>query len=314
MSFPRAWTRLPGPADFIDAIIEDLTDGSIVLAGLPEKVIEGIGVEVAESASRKGLGRWATVRSTEAHARTPKESIERRAIRRDESALVVWVDATEESATETWIEYAQHIAASSDKPRICIAMSMERAEEYREEKGLRRRLWRDFVTATDSRVLTERFYRDHECTPMYIALKGALIAEIAGPDLFYAEQLARERLGKLIEADDRLHERVWAAQLSILLPLVEKERRRLLEYYREHWRLPHTRKDETEIQYLEDMEIGDMAAQAQKFAGALKSEQRRLDWLRRVRNALAHSEIVRWGTLTSNIALQIADFREPRQP
>lgn len=314
MSFPRSWARLPGPADFIDAIIEDLADRSIVFAGLPERIIGGIGVEVAESSNRKSLGKWAAVHSTEARTRSPKESIDRRSVGGDKSSLVVWVDATEENAAKVWAEYARRSAGADSKPRICIAMIMGHAEKHLEEKGLRRRLWKDFVTATDSRVLTERFYRDHECTPMYIALKGALIAQIAGSDLFHAEQLAQERLGKLIEADDHLHEDVWAAQLSVLLPLVEKERRRLLEYYREHWRLPHTRKDETEIQCLEDMEIGDMAVQAQKFAGALKPEQRRLDWLRRVRNALAHSEIVRWGTLTSNVALQIADFREPGQP
>ena len=60
---------------------------------------------------------------------------------------------------------------------------------------------------------------------------------------------------------------------------------------------------------LEDLEIGDMAAQARRFR-VLETEQRRLDWLRRVRNALAHNEIVPWGTLVSPVALQIVDFRE----
>lgn len=74
-------------------------------------------------------------------------------------------------------------------------------------------------------------------------------------------------------------------------------------------RWPHTRKDGTEIRRLEDLEIGDMAAQARRFR-VLETEQRRLDWLRRVRNALAHNEIVPWGTLVSPVALQIVDFRE----
>ena len=52
-----------------------------------------------------------------------------------------------------------------------------------------------------------------------------------------------------------------------------------------------------------------MAAQA-RSGGPLEGEGQRLDWLRRVRNALAHNDVVPWGTLTSPIAVQIADFRE----
>ena len=144
---------------------------------------------------------------------------------------------------------------------------------------------------------------------MHIAFKGALIAELAGPDLPQAERLAEEPLGRLLATKSHPTERIWAAQISVLLPLVESERRRLLGLYEEHWRLPHTRKDGKKILCLEDLEIGDMEAQARQFR-ALEIEQRRLDWLRRVRNALAHNKVVPWGTLVSSIALQIADFRE----
>ena len=68
-------------------------------------------------------------------------------------------------------------------------------------------------------------------------------------------------------------------------------------------------KDGTVIRCLIDLEIGDMATQA-RLGGPLVAERQRLDWLRRVRNALAHSKVVPWGTLTSPIAVHIADFRE----
>ena len=112
-----------------------------------------------------------------------------------------------------------------------------------------------------------------------------------------------------MQASEHPREYIWRAQVSVLLPLVESERRRQLDAYRALWRLPHLRKDGKEIVTLENLEIGDMAAQAGSV-GVPKPERQRLGWLRRVRNALAHNEVVSWQTLTSPIAIRILDFRE----
>ena len=177
-----------------------------------------------------------------------------------------------------------------------------------EEKRLRRRLWRDFVTPLDSRALVERISRRAGHQPPHIALKSAVIAEIAGTDLTLADRLSRDPLGRILHTSEQTREQIWAAQISVLFPLVERERQRLLHAHQSLWRLPHARKDGTEIRYLYDLEIGDMAAQAQP-GGPLEFERQRLGWLRRVRNALAHNEVVPWSTLTSPIAVRITDFR-----
>ena len=311
MSFPHAWARLPGPVDFLDAIVEDLTDRSSVLVGLPhEAPVAMVAVEIAEAITRNGLGRWETVRSKEACVTTPLEFIARRFDGGDAEGFVLWIDVMNgDSAATAWADYARRFAGIEKTPRICIAMSAACAEACREDKGLRRRLWRDFVTASDARVLVERLGRRFGRSPEHIALKSALIAELAGPDLAFAERLAREPLGRILAARDHPQERIWAAQVSVLFPLVERERRRLLDVHRGLWRIPHLRDNGEEIQSLEDLEIGDMASQA-RWVRTLEIEWRRLDWLRRVRNALAHNEIVLWGTLVSPIALQITDFRE----
>lgn len=90
---------------------------------------------------------------------------------------------------------------------------------------------------------------------------------------------------------------------------MERERQRLLDAYRTLWHLPHIRKDETEVSILEELQIGDMTYQALHIR-ALAGERQRLNWLQRVRNALAHGEPVAWGTLVSLAAQQVADFRE----
>ena len=294
--------------DFLHAITEDLANGNTVIVGLPEGTSSGIAVEIAEEVKRKGLGQWSAVRSVEAGQQTPTQSVTQRSQSGNAKGLVLWVDATgKDIVAKAWGEYVLRFAGSPDLPRICIAMHTTCADSCREDRGLRRRFWKDFVTSTDSRVLAERHVRRFEHSEAYVALKGTLVAELAGPNLALATKLANTPLERILDPEDYPPESIWAAQISILFPLIERERRRLLETYRDFWILPHPREDGREIWHIEKLEIGDMDTQAQQN-GALGNERKRLDWLRRVRNDLAHLRIVSWATLNSPIARQIVDF------
>lgn len=294
--------------DFLDAIIEDLAGENTVIAGLPDGIALGITVEIAEAVKRKGLGKWSAVRSAETGQRTPAQSVSQRSQSGNAKDLVLWVDATsDDTAAKAWGEYALRFARSSEVPRICIAMHTACAEACREDIGLRRHFWKDFVTSTDSRVLAERHVRRFEHGDAHAALKCTLVAELAGPDLAFATQLANTPLERILAPENYPLKSIWAAQISILFPLIECERRRLMETYRDFWNLPHLREDGREIRHLEKLEIGDMVAQARQ-SGALRNELKRLNWLRRIRNDLAHLKIVSWATLNSHIARQIVDF------
>lgn len=310
MNFPRAWARLPGPADLLYAIVEDLGDRYSVFVGLPEDVSGAMfAVEVADLIKRDRRGRWEAVRATEACAISPSDSVTRRLNRGEPGGCILWVDATSsEDAAVAWIDYVRRTTEVPDIPPICIGMAAVRAASCEEDKRLRRRIWQDFVTALDSRVLVERSARRRGNGPMHTALKSALIAELAGSDVAMADRLSRQPLDRMVDAEEHPDERVWAAQVSVLLPVVERERQRLLDVHRAVWRLPHTRKDGTQAECLEDLQTGDLAFQAQRIT-ALARERPHLDWLRRVRNALAHGERVAWGTLISPAAPQIVDFR-----
>lgn len=311
MSLPSAWARLPGPADLLEAIGEDLRDRSSVIVGLPEELPGSkFAVELADLVKRHGLGRWHAVRSDEARERPPSVPVTRWRNSDGVEGVVLWVDATgADEAANKWTDYAWQSVGMDGLPRMCIAMRSICADSCQEEKRLRRRIWGDFVTALDGRVLAERHSRGREKTPEYTALKSALIAELAHCDLSIAERLLKEPLEKIIKAGGHPPERIWAAQVSVLFPIIERERRRLLKEYRQFWKLPHTRKDGTRVECLGKLSIGDMEFQAPEIT-ALASERQRLVWLRRVRNALAHSETIPWATLKSGVALQIADFRE----
>ena len=312
MSISFAWARLPGPADFLDTIVEDLVGGNTVLVGLPDvtRSMSWCSVEIAEVVKLKKIGRWSAVRSEEACQWNPSQSVKNRRVNAER--LVLWVDATDKDTASKWVNYARRrFVEFEEMPRVCIAMPMVHAEVYQEDSGLRRHLWTDFVTASDSRVLIERWCRYLGKDPMHIALKSTLIAELIGPDLVLADELAHKSLRQILDPSKFSPEHIWSAQVSVLFPLIGRERQRLLKKYQNLWNLPHCREDGQKIMHLEKLEVGDLYAQVEHQQVNLpQADEERLNWLRLVRNRLAHHDIVPWGTLTSPAARQIVNFGE----
>ena len=267
-------------------------------------------MEIADLVKHRGLGRWDAVRFAEARNLKPSEVMARRFNGRNAAGAVLWIEATgAETVANAWADYARDVVEMPSTPRLCIAMDAGHAEACDEDKRMRRRLWRDFMTPLDARAIAERFGRRSGHRPDNVVLRSALVAELAGTDLECAERLSRDPLRRILNSSDHPRERIWAAQVAVLLPLVERQRRWFLNAYQALWQLPHVRKDRTTVRRLEDLEIGDLATQA-RSGRLLGVDRDRLDWLRRVRNRLAHNAIVPWGTLTSRVAIRIADFRE----
>lgn len=310
MSLPHAWARLPGPADFLDTILDDLTDRTAVVAGLPNVIpTSALAVEVAEMVRQRHLGRWEPIRSSEANMHAPEDSIARRSTRSGGDP-VLWIDATgDDLATDSWVSHVRRLADEPKMPRLCIVANSACAQACSEDKRLRRRIWGDFVTGLDARALVQRHSRRQGQSSAHRELKSAVVAELAGEDLACAERLAREPLGRLLDDSEHRCESVWAAQVATLFPLIERERQRLLETYRALWHLPHVRPDGFQVSSPDQLEIGDLARQLASIP-SLREERKRAEWLRGVRNALAHSRKVSWSTLISPAAVEIVDFRE----
>ena len=309
MSFAPSWAHLPGPADLIRTVVGDLYDGNIVVVGLPNPYPENIALEIAKVSKLERLGTWSTVESKEAQTKPPRDSVDARIARNRNFRRFIWVDANNNNSASSWINYASRVAGADTAPSICIAMAASRAEKCNEEKRLRRRLWHDFVSPTDSRVIAERHCRQSGRGCLHTELKCALISQLAGADLLEAELMSRSELKGLFDTSKFNHQLIWAAQISVIFPLVDRERRRLLELYRDSWDLPHNRNDRQTIYNLDELELGDMYTQANRKI-ILIPELKRLSWLRRVRNMLAHHKVIPWGSLLSPIALEIADFRK----
>lgn len=95
----------------------------------------------------------------------------------------------------------------------------------------------------------------------------------------------------LAKGDERtVMHRVWSAQASVILPLIEKRRLELLPKTRRFLRLP-VEIDGEVISSAEDLEIGHLAYAVSRSAADAVLKQR-LQRLRRVRNHLAHMEVL----------------------
>lgn len=311
MVYPRDWARLPGPADFLGAVIGDLMAGNSVIMGVPSDIPRALlSLEVARRIRSRRLGEWISFSGRIGEGRELEEFEMWRSSNEQADRAVVWVDARGDGkVAESWADRLICGVGSADSlPRICLAMNLDVLEKFHEEKGLRIRRWPQYVSDLDSRVLVVRRERKAERSDEYIALKSALVAAIAGSRLSFTEELIRLSIEELLDENRFSRQQIWAGEISVLFPLLDRERRRMLEKYCEYWRVPFESRTGRVVKNYLDLEITDMADQAKAIRG-MKREIRHLYWLRRVRNALAHMKVVPWPTLVSTDASAFIRFQ-----
>ena len=311
MGFSHRWLELPGPAGFCHTLIEDLTQGLAVVVGIPTDV-PGLVLSrhLAELVNRKKLARLIVATERKLAGLRPRAFIDRSCPSGNYDGIVILVDMRHNHDQErAWSEFVVQISKTDVVMRICLVVSQKAVRDYSDEKHLRVRCWSKFVGLTDSRVLFEQTSRGQEVSREYIALKGALIEKVAGSNLSVAHQLSRHTLRELLTNGSYSRSKIWSAQISVLFPLIDQERRRILEKYRSVWQLPYQSKMGKLRFRLYDLEVSDMVDQAEDVR-VLSREKACLEWLQRVRNLLAHMKVVRWGTLVNVPAKSLFDFSE----
>ena len=311
MGFSHRWFELPGPAGFCHTLIEDLTQGLAVVVGIPSDVPALVlSRHLAELVKRRNVARLVVATERKLARLHPRAFIDRSCRSGNYDGIVVLVDMRHNQDQErAWREFVVEITKTDIVMRICLVVNEKAIRDYSDEKHLRVRCWSKFVGLTDSRVLFEERSRAQDVSREYIALKGALIERIAGSNLSVAHQLSRQTLRDLLTNSNYSSSKIWSAEISVLFPLIDRERRRILEKYRRVWQLPYQSKTGNGRFHLYDLEVSDMVDQAENMR-VLSREKACLKWLRRVRNLLAHMRVVRWETLVNVPAKRLFDFSD----
>lgn len=308
MTLPATWAQLPGPSQLIETIVDDVAEAVVSVVGVSESISDQLCSETAELAFEMSFGDWIPV-STEEELSRPAFTIERVAAEGRGLGCVLWVRSDDAKCVKAWLDHLKIKTLPDRANRACVSTTPEIASEVPSQPGMRARLWSDFVTATDSLVLVEREGRKVGLNPVHLRLKSEVIAALAGSDIAYASQLARQKLSRIM--DDARHptDLLWAGQVGELMRMVDRQRLRLLFRHEGLWSIPHTRKDGRIVSVLRDLEIGDMDAQAPNI-GIPRKDVNGIRWLNRIRRAMAHNEAIPWGTLISGATSGVIDFTE----
>lgn len=310
MSVPASWTQLPGPSDFVADVVRDLASGYIVVVGLPRALTHSsMSIELAESVDRRGLGSFRVFRQKELMESEPRH-LYRDSVEDGCSGWVAFADTRcGDMIAEAWRDFVFSRLDCSSSSGLCVAFHHDVAEQLEERKGLRIRLWREFVTSVDARVIVHRRERGLDRSVECVELKCALVAELSGTDLDAAHRLSEYSLKDLMDVRRFPYDRVWSAQVSVLLPLVNRERRRILNTYAESWTVPYSIDESRTIDDPSDLELSHMVRQALNIP-VIAKELGFLRWLLRVRNLIAHMRVVSWATLVSPHIVGRINFRD----
>jgi hypothetical protein len=95
---------------------------------------------------------------------------------------------------------------------------------------------------------------------------------------------------------DELRHRIWRAQLRVLYPYVEEQRQVLLEYLKPYLYVPYTTRFGEIIKDIKDLEIGHI----ESIMNSNRPIVERIRTLRKIRNDLAHMDIVSYSLLNSD--------------
>lgn len=130
------------------------------------------------------------------------------------------------------------------------------------------------------------FQRIEDESPSALLANG-VVQLFAGKEEYHSSYLI------LRGAAEKVRQRLWKAQISVLLPFVEEKRVEILESSASAFRLPHRAEDGQIIRRMEELEIGNMYHQLVIGEARCSDKVTTLvRILREIRNRLAHVELV----------------------
>ncbi len=306
---PKGWATLPGPADFIRTIVQGLKGGNsvwIYFASAPDSFQSEIRARMVQ----QDFPDWVRLHIDEDLQATVKGD-----------GTVYWIEIVSDD-----LEHAKAIGETVAKlrkehryPRLCVlARSRDKrsAVHLRELEGVLVRVWSDFVSLTDSRVVVERVGSALRWSRGYISLMSSIISQACKSDIARASVYATRALPEILADSSIESEDIWVGQVQSLFPRINSERKRLIRKYSDSWRIPysHLGDDSRIVECKENLEIAHLYAQAKKNMRLF--DRRDIDTMRLLtdaRNELAHLGILAWSFLSDPVALRSFDIKIPRE-
>lgn len=346
MSF---WS-MPGPAGFLDEVLQATQDGlNVVVAapvsgafGLDAALLDGLRTRWVERVSVLGsdppVAQVARALGAEPTIRTMDDLF---ADSRFEGLGVLYLEGITDATWPAWRQFfADYDDLSKDRAvdqrplLVSVLCGMDLPPEITESVTYRGLRWLGHASELDfTQYVLERleFAPDNEGGRL---LAAAIVAKVALGDVELAEGLASRTLDEIwapepalremaemkgwikgthrhwtkgtvyrVAGRDEVHSallvlddpgcvvrsRVWAAQAAMLLPAIERERRKLVRRARNWLKPPFEFKDGESVADADDLEIGPLEYQLRRGRAPSELIRWAMD-LKDLRNKLAHME------------------------
>lgn len=345
---------LPGPAQFLDRVRNELTSGRNVVVLLPRHAPDGL--RAALKSIMTDAWAWADVDADDCDsptlalcerygvecAPTFKSAIHNLAMHEAFAGQILWLNTNTEASWKVWKPFlAEYASASRAVPEgrrslfVTLIEGLAVGAAPSEDITLCNIAWCDVIGEIDLLIYATLSLQNAGYTAAKRNLLALTVTRVAMWDLELADRLLDERPQEMLaplpvlnelardrqwneqtpiawelgtqcswdgarqthsaicaaRGDERTVEhRIWSSQASIILPLIEKRRLEILDGVRRFIKLP-IQIDEDLICDVQDLEIGPLAQMVSKSSAAPRIKQR-LQRLKRVRNQLAHMEIL----------------------
>lgn len=213
------WWQMPGPAGFIEQIIQSLRDGKSVLIQLPKHAPDGLRQAVRAAWSQDAT--WSTVRVSELNGLLPAQALAQRfasdlpitALRNAQmlcqsdafAGRVLWIEDLPAAGWPTWktflqeYQHASHAVSLLRRTLFCVALVGELAlDPPPQDICLAHHCWRGVVERLDMMLFTANLLRHSRQPPILKEIAISAIAHLAGTDPEVAERLAHESFEQIL--------------------------------------------------------------------------------------------------------------------
>lgn len=241
----RTWWRLPGPARFIDHVIQDFLDGRSCILSLPLHYPRGLREALADRILGNDVWNWRIIDLedddkckkdpvTGLHDRLappslPGSLLSVRSLSEAGgiSGKIVWVGGLASDSWATWREFLEaynHACRAlpyEDRGLFCVPVIGPLNDRLPpEDVSLSIRRWSGYVDQLDVLLQLSQLIRNRISPPLHCRIAMAVAGELAGGDIELAEVLAHEDLDVLLSPRQVLSRfgetRGWNTENTIL--------------------------------------------------------------------------------------------------
>ena len=306
MIYPMHWQSLPGPSAYVNSIVDSLKQGHLVWAYIPaDRMPDRFSTVVQHGMESAGCSKWHRIEC---------EEVARLSLSNDYRVHCCSLPSDGKDFRDTLVQLSEKAHSSGVFPRILVlahSNDSKSVAELRRREVVDVKVWSEYVTLTDSRVVVERAGHHQGWSRGYTDLMSSIISQVARNDIRKASNLAARSLRDILCDQSLASEDLWVGQVQSLLPEINSWRRRMLKKHANVWAVPFEREDGHIVTRAADLEIGDLSYQASENRNRVDTEDIQLvNRLAKIRNQLAHMKKVDWTVLSDKVTRRAFDLVE----